>query len=302
MPLRHILAATDLSTAGDHAVAAAHQLCVRSGAKLSVVHVVPDSPPVAPLMPESATPQQQAQRDVLEAARRAVGARVEGITGRPHAETDIHVLEGPAVAGIFTAQHRTHADWMVVGGHLPVGLLGRLLGGVADSVLRTSPVPVLVARGMFTAGEVVVATDLSVGSQEALRAAAEVASLWKMPLRVLHSVEQLALVPPAMGALAGTVTTPPPNVVEELRAAAREIIGTQLQLHGAENASVEVVDGDPGSALVHAGARPGVALLVLATHGRTGLARVALGSVAEHVVRHARCNVLVVRRSDAAAH
>jgi nucleotide-binding universal stress UspA family protein len=44
----------------------------------------------------------------------------------------------------------------------------------------------------------------------------------------------------------------------------------------------------------------GVDLVVMATHGRSGLARVLLGSVAEHVVREASCSVLVVRRPAAA--
>ncbi|HEV8717019.1 MAG TPA: universal stress protein [Candidatus Binatia bacterium] len=53
--------------------------------------------------------------------------------------------------------------------------------------------------------------------------------------------------------------------------------------------------GDPFSAICHTAERERVDLIVMGSHGRTGLAHVLLGSVAERVVRHAPCPVLVVR-------
>jgi nucleotide-binding universal stress UspA family protein len=58
---------------------------------------------------------------------------------------------------------------------------------------------------------------------------------------------------------------------------------------------VEVIDGLPDSAIPAHAEKLGAELVVVGTHGRTGLARLALGSVAEHVVRSADCSVLVVR-------
>lgn len=55
--------------------------------------------------------------------------------------------------------------------------------------------------------------------------------------------------------------------------------------------------GHPASDAVDVAQREGVALIVMGTHGRTGLKHVLLGSVAEHVVRHAPCPVLVIRSS-----
>jgi hypothetical protein len=61
-------------------------------------------------------------------------------------------------------------------------------------------------------------------------------------------------------------------------------------------ASVEMVDGfDPAAALAELAAEGRVAFLVAATHGRTGLARVTLGSVVQRLVRRAPCPVFVVR-------
>jgi nucleotide-binding universal stress UspA family protein len=57
----------------------------------------------------------------------------------------------------------------------------------------------------------------------------------------------------------------------------------------------EVATGDPANAIVQAAQDLGVDLIVMATHGRTGLQHVFLGSVAEKVIRHAPCPVLAIR-------
>jgi len=61
-----------------------------------------------------------------------------------------------------------------------------------------------------------------------------------------------------------------------------------------------VVQGDPREALIDIAKRENADLIVLGSHGRTGLAKLLVGSVASHVVTHAPCSVLVVRRKLAA--
>jgi len=60
-------------------------------------------------------------------------------------------------------------------------------------------------------------------------------------------------------------------------------------------ATSEVRSGTPATEIAHAAADYGADLIVMATHGRTGLPHLLLGSVAEHVIRHTTCPVLVVR-------
>lgn len=55
--------------------------------------------------------------------------------------------------------------------------------------------------------------------------------------------------------------------------------------------------GDPGEAIVEAARAEGADLIVLGTHGRSGVGRSVFGSVSDHVVRHAPCPVVVVRRA-----
>jgi nucleotide-binding universal stress UspA family protein len=62
--------------------------------------------------------------------------------------------------------------------------------------------------------------------------------------------------------------------------------------------SSEVVTGDPRLELVEVARREKADLLVVGSHGRSGLARLLLGSVAAHVVTHSPCSVIVVKSGD----
>jgi nucleotide-binding universal stress UspA family protein len=69
----------------------------------------------------------------------------------------------------------------------------------------------------------------------------------------------------------------------------------QLLDGGAVEVRTEILEGHPGTAIVEAARTTGADVIVMATHGRSGLGRALLGSVADHVVRHATCPVLLVR-------
>jgi nucleotide-binding universal stress UspA family protein len=69
----------------------------------------------------------------------------------------------------------------------------------------------------------------------------------------------------------------------------------QLIDGGAVEVRTVVLEGHPGAAIVEAARANGADVIVMATHGRSGLGRALLGSVADHVVRHATCPVLLVR-------
>ena len=73
-------------------------------------------------------------------------------------------------------------------------------------------------------------------------------------------------------------------------------VADQLRAQGVANVSLEITDGSAGDAIVEAVERLGCDLVVMATHGRSGLGRAVLGSVADHVVRHSQhAAVLLVR-------
>jgi nucleotide-binding universal stress UspA family protein len=134
--------------------------------------------------------------------------------------------------------------------------------------------------------------DFSVGSTEALHVAARIAVDHASELVVLHSW----YLPPVV--FAGDELSYPSDLVRALTQDADLGVAAALDdVHslGVTRASVRVVSGPPWERIVEAAeAATDVDLIVLGTRGRTGPARMVLGSVAAMVVRHAPCSVLAV--------
>ena len=88
-----------------------------------------------------------------------------------------------------------------------------------------------------------------------------------------------------------------PNYVNESRAAAEKPLAGILDPHWAAGRTViqAVVEGSPKVEIIRYARKQDIDLIVLSTHGRTGLSHVIMGSVAESVVRTAPCPVLTVR-------
>ncbi|TMQ19289.1 MAG: universal stress protein [Deltaproteobacteria bacterium] len=75
---------------------------------------------------------------------------------------------------------------------------------------------------------------------------------------------------------------------------------TDAQRLGAPEVVTKLLRGEPWDQIVSVAREdPGIDLIVMGTHGRTGLRRALIGSVAERVVRHAPCTVMVVRAPQA---
>ena len=70
----------------------------------------------------------------------------------------------------------------------------------------------------------------------------------------------------------------------------------EVRLHEAGFVTdVQVPEGEPGEAIVRAAREAGADLVVVGSHGRSGITKLLMGSVATHVVTHAPCSVLVVK-------
>jgi type II secretory ATPase GspE/PulE/Tfp pilus assembly ATPase PilB-like protein/nucleotide-binding universal stress UspA family protein len=134
--------------------------------------------------------------------------------------------------------------------------------------------------------EILVATDFSACSAAAVAHASRVALESGGRLHVLH-----VLAPRGQS---------PDTLADERRRALEWLAQclpaeTELALHSVK----DVVVGPPAAAIVAYAREHGIDLVVLGTHGRTGLARLALGSVAQRVLRDAPCEVSVVRAVEA---
>ncbi len=81
--------------------------------------------------------------------------------------------------------------------------------------------------------------------------------------------------------------------------AVREYFDKFLTEHGQTGVTTHVDIGDPGLKITEYAIETGADLIVLPSHGYHGVKRVLMGSVAERIIRHAECPVLVLRRPDA---
>ncbi len=142
----------------------------------------------------------------------------------------------------------------------------------------------------LTATTVVVPIDFSAESPRAITAALEIIAQPDR-LHLVHVMPPLETMSP--GFLVGDITdeTRTRKVTEALTKLAAET--------GATGAMLVALIGTPGLEISDYARRQQADLIVIPSHGYHGIKRLFLGSVAERVIRHAACNVLVVRRSDA---
>ena len=142
---------------------------------------------------------------------------------------------------------------------------------------------------------VLIATD---GSDQSIAAACHGRALLAEPDQItLLSVITDGYPDDDAGGIEGPVLTPDQQAKlwhQELCEADSEIEHTAMVL--TDTAVERVVEtGDAAAAICQVAERLGVDVIIVGSHGRTGLARLFLGSVSEHVVRHAPCPVLVIR-------
>ena len=137
----------------------------------------------------------------------------------------------------------------------------------------------------FALGRILVPVDFSVCSKKALLYAAPFARQFGAELTLIFVLQsypptpELAVIDPTAEAKAE---------LEDLRKSISHIVPTQTVLRR----------GEPYREIIKAASELQIDLIILSTHGRSGVARMVLGSTAEKVVRHAGCPVLVVRENE----
>jgi nucleotide-binding universal stress UspA family protein len=149
---------------------------------------------------------------------------------------------------------------------------------------------------MIDLHRILVPTDFSKHSENALTYAAAFAEKFGAELHVLHVVQDLALfVPDAVSAMP-PLAPPVEQVTAAVRGALHRVV-EDSRLQGLK-VSAAVREGTPFLEIIRFAKDNDIDLIVMGTHGRTGLAHVLMGSVTEKVVRKAPCPVLTVRHPE----
>jgi nucleotide-binding universal stress UspA family protein len=273
--LHRILFPTDGSACAEHALAHAVELVRLHGAELHVLHVRHPAH----------------ERGTFDDGVLAVPLQDLGGVSVVPAE----VRASTPTLGILDYAQNSGMDLIVMGTHGRTGFDRFLLGSVAEDVVRLADCPVLTVRAdagpLSEVRSVLAPVDFSPSSWLAVAYARHLAALFGARLDLLHVVETLPSY--GLGDVPSSFPPPSPEVTAEGREAlldlAREAGGPPVEVEA------HVVAGHPTIGVLEAAGWLLPGLIVLPTHGRSGLKRLVLGSVAEQVVRRARCPVLVVR-------
>jgi nucleotide-binding universal stress UspA family protein len=139
---------------------------------------------------------------------------------------------------------------------------------------------------------ILIATDLSDTSDHALDVAAQLASEHGSVLHLAHVIRDPATEPWAMEAFGADFGA----LLDETRSRAKRALMVRAdRLRLPDGVQSEVAVGAPAEEIVRYAKAIAADLIVVGSHGRTSMQRVFLGSVADRVLRHAACPVLVVR-------
>ena len=134
---------------------------------------------------------------------------------------------------------------------------------------------------------ILLATDLSTASEGASEQALQLSQDLRADLLVVSVIDSESILPVG-----------PSSARMDQRRAAREAVAQAIVVNG-RRAGVKVNflvwEGEPGPAIVEAAIAEDADLVVVGTHGRSRVGRMVLGSVSDHVVRHAPCPILIVR-------
>ena len=283
--VRRILVATDFSTHADRALEWATALAKRFSAEIELVSSVFMVPlPAGP--PGYGVPTDYL-RGAREAAERRLGELVTDLLKQGVAARYTVLHEDPS-SGICARAKETGAELLALGTRGRSGLAHVVLGSVAERVARLAPCPVLTVHAEVPAPrplrKLLVPTDFSPHAGRALQLARELVEPGG-ELVLAHAI------PAVMGP--GEPEMPLPDPRSE--AWARAEFAKLAQQLGGVTARLDTRFGAPDSAVLAAAAEHQVDAIAMGTRGRTGLAHVLLGSVAERVIRRASLPVITAR-------
>jgi nucleotide-binding universal stress UspA family protein len=275
----HILLATDFTARCDRAQDRAVQLALYWDASLTAVHALTDV----------ALTDDRAVREAYRTAgqRNAANLREE-LACVDGLRSSVVVEEGPVDEVVLDAARRERADLIVTGISRSGPLARTVVGSTVTSLARRAPVPTLVVKKkvLHTEERVVVATDMSDSSRDAL----ETVLRW-FPLRKLVLFH--AFDPPYRGMVddkAGYDDQFEKVAIDQARDFLENLAGPDA----ATKFEVTVRRGDPVGELEVVANGAATDLVVTGTRGRTGWAHALVGSVASRILEGVPCDVLVV--------
>jgi nucleotide-binding universal stress UspA family protein len=282
-----ILVPTDRSDPARRALEQAADLAARYDATITTLHVVDTRELDGGSEMDERTAAAQAELD----------AAIDDLDLEPTPEAVVRA--GIPSEEILDYADESGMDLIVMGTHGRTGVRRYLLGSVAEKVVRLSDVPVLsvhpaeVDVGTVPFERILVPTDGSDGASVAIDCATDLATTYDAALHAVSVVDT--------GGMATDVQFD--VIMDQLEERARtavETVADAASEAGVEDTETAVLEGRAHDVIQSYADDERIDLIVMGTHGRSGLDRYLLGSVAEKLVRTTSIPVLTVRLPDAA--
>lgn len=279
---RRIIVGYDRSPGAAAAAAWALDEAERTGALVEFCYAYewPAWLPATPMVPATAVwPDGETEREIREMLAEVVTTARKS---HPSARTTSSIVHAGAA---LTLIDRSADAGLVVLGSRGHSAVAGLLGSVSSAVSAHAHCPVVVVRGdQDPSGAVVAGVDGSPASASVLAFAAEQAVARRVPLTVIRAWK------PVTAAWSGTFV--PTAVPAQERQPFDELVATWREKYPRAEISAEAVMDHPAAALMLAGRR--AQLTVVGSRGRGVVRGLLLGSVSQHLLRHAPCTVAIV--------
>jgi len=295
--LRHLLVPLDGSPMAESVLSATADLVRRLSAHVTLLHIIERGAPKTVHGERHLTQPAEAESYLRGVAEWFVseGVRADFLVHRDGADVAKSIADGAAEIG---------ADLVVLCTHGWSGLRGFLFGRVAQQVLRWGTIPVLLIqpsaegwKAPFSCRRLVVPLDGSGMAETALPAASAVAHAFEAEVLLVWVVPTVATVSGERGAAMKLMPSAAAALLDAEAAQAAtylERVGARLREEGVK-ISVEVGRGEPIRVLLDTVAKQEIDLIVIATHGRSGISAVWAGSVTSRILRYSTRPILLIR-------
>lgn len=236
-------------------------------------------------------------QEILDQIRREIDLKVRELSAKGEkgalGRLEIDVFEGRAVPTLLKTIAEEGPDLVVQGTQGRTGLDHVLLGSVAEKIVRHSPAPVFTTRGpiAWLPKSVLIPVDFSDGedlAQDSLEMAGQLSQTMPLKIELLHVLNMSDLVKDFPQSLIGKEWVDKEKLEEKTFQKLNALIKKFPKL----KISPSVRIGPVSDEICKAAKELDVDLILIPTHGRTGWEHFFIGSVTEHVVRYAHCNVL----------
>jgi universal stress protein E len=288
------IASDDLEPASQAALTQAVELAQSSGARLTLCSVLELSEQSFHLIDVDKANLHRTVEDAAHADLNKLAGklRADGLT------VDVLVRVGRSAVELTNQALSGRHDLVVVGTRKRGSTARMLFGSTSNKLIRTCPVPLWIAKPgeVRELREVLVASDFSDASLSALRAGVTAAAALNAKLFVVHSLEFPF---EAYMRTAGVTEQQVAEYRQKLHAEARQNL--QQHLHQTDyrtvqaGVKIDVIEGQPDDVIPKFIDDNEVDLMVIASHGRSGISAMLLGNTAERILPHAHCSVLVTR-------